>query len=191
MEASIQNVVAAAQSGDERAANRLISEFYPRIYAFVRRLAGSDQDAEDLTQQTFTRVWKSLRNYSGASSVSSWMHGIAHHVYVDWRRADRRGEPQTDEWWQTQVAPEPGPAEVAAIAEVARGLYAAVDRLQPEVRITIHLHYYQGLTLKDTADALGVATSTVKYRLRAALDELQSSFDRVQSPSSKLQSHRS
>ena len=52
-------------------------------------------------------------------------------------------------------------------------LYAWVDALDGDVRETVHLHYYQELTLQETADALGIATSTVKYRLRQALTELQ------------------
>ena len=48
-----------------------------------------------------------------------------------------------------------------------------MDALETDVRDTIHLHYYQELTLQETADALGIATSTVKYRLRHALAELQ------------------
>lgn len=165
--------IAAAQAGDERAAGQLIAEFHARIYAFLRRLTGSDQDAEDLTQRTFARVWTSLANFAGRSSISSWIHGIAHHVYVDWRRADRRGEPQTDAWWESRVAPNPDPADLAASADLARALYAAVDQLETGLRSTVHLHYYQGLTLQETADALGLSLSTVKYRLRTALDQLQ------------------
>ena len=58
-------------------------------------------------------------------------------------------------------------------ADLRATLFTAVDRLEPDLRDTIHLHYYQDLTLQETADALGVATSTVKYRLRQALGELQ------------------
>lgn len=189
MEASLQQVVAAARSGDERAASQLIAVFHGRIYAFLRRLCGSDGDAEDLTQRTFARVWASLGSFAGTSSVSSWMHGIAHHVYVDWRRADRRGEPQTDEWWTNCVAPGPGPAELAASADLSRAVYAAVDRLEPGLRSAVHLHYYQGLTLQETAEALGTAPSTVKYRLRAALDELQAALVHRPALQSKLQTH--
>lgn len=52
-------------------------------------------------------------------------------------------------------------------------LYRYVELLEPDVRATVHCHYYQELTLQETADALGIAASTVKYRLRQALDELQ------------------
>jgi RNA polymerase sigma factor (sigma-70 family) len=63
---------------------------------------------------------------------------------------------------------------------LARCLYAAVDRLPLELRTAVHLHHYQGLTLQETADAIGASPSTVKYRLRAALEELQASL--VQRP---------
>ncbi|MEI2724525.1 MAG: sigma factor-like helix-turn-helix DNA-binding protein [Verrucomicrobiota bacterium] len=57
--------------------------------------------------------------------------------------------------------------------DLAAKLFACVDALDAEVHDTVHLHYYQELTLQETADALGVATSTVKYRLRQALAQLQ------------------
>ena len=166
-------LIEAARNGQRAAAVELIELFYERIYAFLRRLAANDADAADLTQRTFARVWEALPSFAGRSSVGSWMHGIAYHVYVDWRRADRRSEPRSDEWWANCSAEAPGPDEVLARNDLSAALFAAVDRLEPQVRETVHLHYYQELTLQETAEALGVATSTVKYRLRLALDELQ------------------
>jgi DNA-directed RNA polymerase specialized sigma24 family protein len=55
----------------------------------------------------------------------------------------------------------------------AAAVYGSVEELEPDLRHTVQLHYYQNLTLQETADAMGVATSTVKYRLRQALTELQ------------------
>ena len=69
-------------AGDEYPVERLIEEFHSRIYAFLRRLTGNDHDAEDLTQRTFAKVCGSLGSYAGRSSVASWIHGIAHHVYL-------------------------------------------------------------------------------------------------------------
>jgi RNA polymerase sigma-70 factor (ECF subfamily) len=179
--------IPAAQAGDRDAADRLIEEFHKRIYAFLRRLTGNDSDAEDLTQRTFARVWSSLNTFAGLSSVSSWIHGIAYHVYLDWRRTSRRDEPQTDEWWATTPSNDPTPSELVESTDLACALYAAVDRLDPELRSTIHLRYYQGLTLQETADALGTAISTVKYRLSNALDKLQAALVRQPNLLSRLQ----
>ena len=163
----------AARRGEREAAVALIELFYQRIYAFLRRLAGNEADAADLTQRTFSRVWQALPGFAGRSSVASWIHCIAYHAYVDWRRADRHAEARSPQWWAECAATTAGPDELAAHHDLAAALYASVDRLEPGLRCTVHLHYYQELTLQETADALGLAASTVKYRLRQALRELQ------------------
>lgn len=185
-----QQLVEAARRGNRAAAGELVEAFYERVYAFLRRLAGNDADAADLTQRTFARVWESLPTFAGRSSINSWMHGIAYHVYVDWRRADRRGEPRTDEWWANCSAAEAGPDELLARADLATTVFAAVDRLDPQLREIVHLHYYQELTLQETADAQGIATSTVKYRLRQALAELQKNLDERNIPTAPAMAPR-
>src|SRR5256885_17209780 len=114
MERDANEALEAARHGDEAAAIWLIELFYERIYAFLRRLAANDADAADLTQRTFAQVWKALPTFAGRSSISSWIHGIAHHVYVDWRRSDRRGEPGTPELWGCSGAPATCPPSLVA-----------------------------------------------------------------------------
>ena len=162
-----------ALAGDLEAASELVSQCYARIYAWFRRLAGNDEDAADLTKKTFCKVWNSLAKFHGRSSFNTWLHSIAHHVYVDWRRANHRTEPRSDDWWSACASREPAPDALATRADLAARLFACVDALEVAVRDTVHLHYYQELTLQETAAALGIATSTVKYRLRQALTELQ------------------
>lgn len=173
MDSEANQLVATARKGDRAAADALIELFYERVYAFLRRLAGSEVDAADLTQQTFSRVWQALDGFEGRSSVSSWIHGIAYHVYVDWRRKWRPGEARSDDWWNSRYHSGPGPDETAARVDLDAIVFAAVDQLEPELRETIHLHYYQELSLRETAEAMSIATSTVKYRLRQALGRLQ------------------
>jgi RNA polymerase sigma-70 factor (ECF subfamily) len=173
METDANQLVASALNGDRAAAVQLIELFYERIYAFLRRLTSQDADAADLTQRTFGRVWQALPTFAGRSSVASWIHSIAYHVYIDWRRADRHAESRSNEWWAACAAADAPPDEAAARNDLAARLYGTVDGLEPDLRQTVQLHYYQDLTLQETADAMGVATSTVKYRLRQALDQLQ------------------
>lgn len=173
MEMDDQKLVQGIRSGDETAAARLVHLYYQRVYAFVRRLSANEWDAADLTQRTFGRLWQALPRFAGRSSLSSWIHGIAYHVYIDWRRAEKPTEPRSEQWWAERPAAGSHPDETLARSDFAARLYALVDALHPELRETIHLHYYQGLSLQETADAMGVATSTVKYRQRQALSELQ------------------
>jgi RNA polymerase sigma-70 factor (ECF subfamily) len=173
MDIMISSRSAEARKHDDQDAVGLINEFHVRIYAFLRRLTGNNSDAEDLTQRTFTRVWQALEKFEGRSSIASWIHGIAYHVYVDWRRAQRPGEFQTDEWWASCPSSTPTPAELVESSDLAHAVYEAVDHLDSDLRNAVHLRYYQALTVQETADALGVAVSTIKYRLNQALDELQ------------------
>ena len=174
MSEHIQSLVERAKSGELTAASELVTEFYERIFAYFRRLSGSDEDGADLTQKTFCKVWNSLASFHGRASFNTWLHTIAHHVYVDWRRQRNRLDPQSDDWWETCAAAGPSPFESTAEREMAHQLYGVVEQLEANQREVVHLHYYQSLSLQDTADALGVATSTVKCRLRGALGLLQS-----------------
>src|SRR5690242_2934394 len=90
-----------AKGGNMEAASELLTRHYQRLFSYFRRLCGNDSDASDLTQKAFCKVWKALANYEGRSSFSTWIHGIAHHVYADWRRLRNRLDTQSDEWWQT------------------------------------------------------------------------------------------
>jgi RNA polymerase sigma-70 factor (ECF subfamily) len=162
-----------AKAGDLEAASELVAQFYERIYAWLRRLTGHDEDAADLTQKTFCKVWSALGSYQGRSSFSTWLHGIGHHVYVDWRRQKDIAEQPPDEWWLSCADDAPSPSDTVAEREQAHQLYALVEQLNEDSRQTVHLHYYQGLSLAETADALGIASSTVKYRLREAIEFLK------------------
>lgn len=162
-----------AKSGELSAASELVSLFYKPIYAYFRRQCANDSDAADLTQKTFFKVWLSLSSYQGRSSFTTWLHTIAHHVLVDWRRTLRSTEPQSDEWWENRPADQTGPSEEAAEKELAERLHSLVGELDNETRETVHLHYYQGLSLSETAEVLGIAASTVKYRLRSAIEFLK------------------
>ena len=162
-----------AKSGDVEAASELVNMFYEKLFSYFRRLCGNDQDAEDLTQKTFLKVWSALSSFQARSTFSTWIHGVGHHVYCDWRRRKSLSEFRSDCWWETCVAEGPSPFEDAAEREIAHQLYRLVDQLTEGAREVVHLHYYQGLSLKETAEVLNIATSTVKYRLREALDVLR------------------
>jgi RNA polymerase sigma-70 factor (ECF subfamily) len=155
-------LIERVRRGEAVAAETVIERFYPRIYASLRRLTSNEADAADLTQKTFGKLWHSLSTFGGKSTLGSWLHSIAYHVYVDWRRSHHRSEPRTEEWLADQPDPGPLPDEIAARKDLAARLYAGVDRLPADHRETVHLHYYQALTLHETAEVMGVATSTVK-----------------------------
>jgi RNA polymerase sigma-70 factor (ECF subfamily) len=174
MDRRTKSLCKRAKKADRDAACELLEIHYADVYSYLRRLCGSRTDAEDLTQQTFLKVWSSLDGFKGRSKFSTWLHRIAHNTYIDWQRRNASSvQSNTDQWWQECIEQNPGPFADLAKRQLARQLYGAVDGLDENKKQVVHLHYYQGLSIRETAKVLGVATSTVKYRLREVLKALR------------------
>jgi RNA polymerase sigma factor (sigma-70 family) len=162
-----------AREGDLVAGSELITLYYERIFLWFQRLCGNQADAEDLTQKTFAKVWRSIASFEARSAFSTWIYRIGHNVYLDWIRQNGRSGPIPEEWWEGCVVDCPTPVDEIIDREMSRSVYALVEQLGEDTRSTVHLHYYQGLSLAETAEVMGVATSTVKYRVRQAVTELR------------------
>ncbi len=172
MDSRIKSLCKRARKADKDAACELLRIHYTDVYSYLRRLCGSKADAEDLTQQTFLKVWSSLDSFSfaGRSKFSTWLYRIAHNTYIDFHRKNSRSNrDHSDQWLAECIDKNPGPSANAAEHQLARRLYEAVDQLDGSKKHLVHLHYYQGLSIRETAKVLGIATSTVKYRLREVL----------------------
>lgn len=173
MSSRIKGLCRRAKKADNDAACELLKIYYADIFAYLRRLCGSQADGEDLTQQTFLKVWRSLDSFRGRSKFSTWLYRIAHNTYIDWQRRNNRIKSQSDQWWQQCMDKSPGPFANAAERQMAKHLYRAVEQLDEAKKQVVHLHYYQGLSLRQTARVLNISTSTVKYRLREVIKILR------------------
>jgi RNA polymerase sigma-70 factor, ECF subfamily len=185
-------------NADKDAAYELVEIYHAEIFAYLRRLCGNREDAEDLTQQTFLKVWSSLDRFEGRSGFSTWLHTVAHNTYIDWlRRGSGRARNYPDPWWDECIHPDPGPGTELADRQMAQRLYEAVDQLDDNLKYVVHLHYYQQLSIRQTARVLNVASSTIKYRLRQVLSILRTRLGskeieanaRGQFPSQKEEQH--
>jgi len=170
----IKSLCRRVKKADKNAASELLKIYYADIYSYLRRLCGNRQDAEDLTQQTFLKVWSSLNGFAGRSKFSTWLYRIAHNTFLDWLRRNIAGtQSRPDQWWQECIDQNPGPFTNLAERQLAQRLYEAVDKLDEDKKHVVHLHYYQGLSIRETAKVLDIATSTVKYRLREVMKILK------------------
>ena len=178
MDSRIKTLCKRARKADKDAACELLKIYYADIYSYLRRLCGSAADTEDLTQQTFLKVWSSLDSFAGRSKFSTWLYRIAHNTYIDFQRGNAgRTRDRSDQWWAECIDTNPGPFANVAERQLARRLYETVEKLDEDKRNIVHLHYYQGLSIRETSKVLGVATSTVKYRLREVFKVLRVKVD--------------
>jgi DNA-directed RNA polymerase specialized sigma24 family protein len=72
--------------GDRRAADQLVDAHYQRVYAILYSFCKNRETAEDLTQDTFVKMWKAIGRFNGLSRVSTWLYRIAYNTFVDWQR---------------------------------------------------------------------------------------------------------
>ena len=142
------------------------------LKAMLRRLCGNAHDADDAFQETAARVWRNLPKRPRLTNPRSWLMTIGYRVFVD-----SRGRRRSFEELSNPVDPRAGPpGEAVALAEATDRVQAALAKLPEPVREVVVLHYLGGLTIRQTASAMEIATGTVKSRLNAALVQLRSAL---------------
>ena len=152
------------------------NEMFPRLRSYFRASGFQKADAEDLSQTALWIVYKSREQYRGEGSLDAWVYTIARNVARDeLRRRGRRTEGQIDE-----AMPDESPS-AASRAEDRQGLArtaAALTKLPTRMRACLLLHVQQGLSYREIAHRLSLATPTVKVQIWNARRRLKSLLDR-------------
>jgi RNA polymerase sigma-70 factor (ECF subfamily) len=170
-DADLMTLVAA---GRQEAVGELYDRFHRPCYSFAMRMVGGQGEAEEVTQETFVRAWRSAASYDpGKASVQGWLLAITRNLCIDELRRRRR---RAAESAALEDAPEPAAPErtdVEAERSILRGqVRAALQSLTPEQRSAIELVYFHGLTSQEVGAALNVPAPTVRSRLRLGLLKL-------------------
>jgi RNA polymerase sigma-70 factor (ECF subfamily) len=174
-----EELVARSRSGDADSFNLLISRWERPIYALAYRVIGREEDARDVTQETFLRAFKGLAAFKGQAKFSSWLYRIALNLCRDWIRRKKRSPmvalPEDVEL--EDVVADAGPVEtvedLVSRRELSGLVEAAMARLPEEQRTAIILKEYHGMTFQEIADLQGCPLSTVKTRLYQGLSVLR------------------
>jgi RNA polymerase sigma-70 factor (ECF subfamily) len=169
-DAELVRLVAA----DDTDALRVLYERYGSIvFGMARRVLGDRQLAEECTQDVFVALWRGAAKYEPERArVSTWLIGITRYRAIDLvrRRAARPVDPYGEIWRGDES---PDSADLAATADQARRVAAAVAELPAPQRDALMLAYFEGLSHSEIADRLEVPLGTVKGRIRLALDRLR------------------
>lgn len=165
-EADDRDLVLAARRGKVDAYNALITRWEKRIYNYLRRLSGQDEDAMDLAQDVFLKAWQSLPRLDDPSRFGAWLYRIAHNEAIS---LVRRRRPETD----LENLPQQRHLLRMAPVEVSLAVESALARLTPEQKEAVILKVYEGFKFDEMAEILGCPASTLKSRVYTALDELK------------------
>ena len=176
-------VVERCLSGDDAAWEELVRQHTRRVYGFCYRFTGKDSEAQDLTQEVFLRVFRSLASFrSTEGSFSTWLARLTRNLLIDHYRRTRN-ERVTDsieeqlprvEESQSGAALGKSARTDSAVAgrEASELLQSALAKLSPELRETIILRDLQEMEYREIADVLAIPEGTVKSRLNRGRSEL-------------------
>jgi RNA polymerase sigma-70 factor (ECF subfamily) len=145
--------------------DELVRQHADRVYRLAYRLAGNQQDAEDLTQETFIRVFRSVQNYQ-PGTFEGWLHRITTNLFLDMvRRRSRIRMEALPEDYDRVPADDPNPEEIYHDSRLGADLQAALDSLPPEFRAAVVLCDIEGLSYEEIGATLGVKLGTVRSRI--------------------------
>jgi RNA polymerase sigma-70 factor, ECF subfamily len=158
--------------GDKRAMVLLFMRHNVRIHRFVMRLTGKASIAEDIVSDVFLDIWRGAAEFSGKSSVSTWLLGIARNKTMSALR--RRTEAAFDYDVAADLVDDADDPEVAA-DRASRGAVVrrCLMRLPPPLREILDLIYYHEKTVTEVAQIVGIPAGTVKTRMFHARSRLQ------------------
>ncbi len=179
-------LVARAKAGELDAFEALTNRYEQRVYSLALRMLRQEQDAEDVTQQAFLSVLENLDGFRGDASFATWLLRIATNAALKVIRK-RRGldtvslEGATEEEDNFGAIPHPeyiadwrqSPEELVERNEVRRLLDDALARLDEKHRLVFLLRDVEGLSVKETAEALGLSEANTKVRLLRARLQLR------------------
>lgn len=172
------NLVERCLNGDEAAWEELVRTHTRRVYGFCYRFTGKDSEAQDLTQEVFLRVFRSLKSYrSDEGAFATWLARLSRNLLIDHYRRNKQERitesieeqlPMIEERVSSSARPE----GMLAGREASEALQAALEKLSPDLREAVILRDLQEMEYREIAQVLKVPEGTVKSRINRGRAEL-------------------
>lgn len=178
----------ALKQHDTHACRSLVQEYLPSLYAFFQGMGCTQSEAEDLAQETFVELWRSLERYRGDASLKTWVFLLGRRVAWKSFRKNKHNQLLDDETeaqssLNKQVTA-PDQEEWVWIQQRDDTLHACIETLAPKHREVLLLHYMEELSIQELAGVLEIAEGTAKSRLNRALTHLRTEVKRIYPESS-------
>lgn len=156
-------------AGDSYAFDELVERYQGKIYNLALGITGNSPDARDATQNAFLKVYQHLARFDPRYKFFSWIYRIASNEALDIARGGDRTRPLAME----PPSPEAGPHRRATSGEAGQAIRDALAELTPELRITVVLRHFHGLTYQEMSEIVGVPPGRIKSRLFSARVKLR------------------
>ncbi len=170
-------LVRRASSGDTEAFSELVKKYQTYVYNIAYQTVGNREDADDITQETFLKAYRSLSTFRGSCRFSSWLYRICINAAHDCMRAANRcplivqttwGDDDENEIELPDTSSNSRPDEIIEREEVQQAVRAAIASLSDDHREILTLRDLNGYSYEEIADMLGLEFGTVKSRINRA-----------------------
>jgi RNA polymerase sigma-70 factor (ECF subfamily) len=177
-----RELVERCQRGELEAYEILVGRYRQRVYALAYGMLRNEQDAIDLSQETFVKGWQAIGGFKKNASFYTWLYRIATNLCIDQtRKRDRRptvpfeetNDPEADANVEIPPSNQPLPTEELRRKELREQIDTALAELSPEHRVVIQLREFDGLDYSEIAKATGCSLGTVMSRLHYARKHMQ------------------
>lgn len=176
MNHSDEQLVTDYLAGDEESLEILIKSYLRPICNFIYRYINNGQEAEDITQEVFVKVWRNLKKFDQSKSFKTWIFSIAKNTSIDWLKKKKtipfssfKNEEGEDLFVKTLADPAPLPNEIFERVNIADALNIAINQLSPKYRMVLLLRYNDHFNFREIAETLNEPLNTIKSRHRRAL----------------------
>ena len=163
-------------NGDEESLEVLIKQYLKPVYGFVYKYTGDVQEAEDITQEVFVKLWKNLKKFDRQKSFKTWIFSIAKNASIDYLRKKKpilfsqfENEKQENRLVNSLADSNPLPDEVFDKKKISEVINATMEKLALKYRLVISLRYNEQFTFREIAEILDEPINTIKSRHRRAL----------------------
>ncbi len=173
---SDQQLVAQALKNDQQALALLVKRHLKLVYNIARYYVLNSDDAKDVTQEVFVKVWKNLKKFRLEKSFTSWIFEIAKNTALDWLKKKKtvlfsnfENESGKNYLSETIADLSPTPYEMASRTETIKTLQLAINQLPPLYQEVVIRHSQEEMTFQEIADSTKQSINTVKSRYLRAL----------------------
>ena len=173
------SLIPRAAAGDRAAFRTLVERHRTMVYRVAFQYCGNHHDADDIAQDVFLKVFRSLASFRQDAQFTSWLYRIAMNACIDHARrtaplsAAASMDDETVNAVDAFADAAPGPEDRAYGGELGHVLRTEIERLPPRQRLIFTMRHFEGLKLSEIADALDLAEGTVKRQLHAAVQRLR------------------
>jgi len=174
--------------GDNAAWEIIVARCRRRVFHIAYKFTGKHDQAEDLTQDIFLKVFRSLEKFHRDADFGTWLSSVARHYCIDHYRARKRErEVLVEDLLAFDLAPAPAgnPQRTLEADDMKSQLRRGLDQLPEKLREAVVLRDLQGLTYQEMAEQLGLPEGTVKSRINRGREELTRRLLRAQQPARK------